>query len=195
MTAATPPKPAPSLIDPFQRAITYLRVSVTDRCDFRCLYCMAEEMTFLPKRDRERIRAMFWSTTEGDQTRGDVFPIVTKDGREREVEWYDKILEDQDGSIIGVLATGQDVTERKQAEVQAEALAHAATALKSLDVDEVLDRILEQTQRVIPYQVAMILMVEGSQLYLARHHGLEDMPEVRDSLDTVFEISLRDEFA
>ena len=47
MTTATPPQ----LIDPFRRAITYLRVSVTDRCDFRCLYCMAEEMTFLPKRD------------------------------------------------------------------------------------------------------------------------------------------------
>jgi cyclic pyranopterin phosphate synthase len=42
---------APQLIDPFQRAITYLRVSVTDRCDFRCLYCMSEEMTFLPRRD------------------------------------------------------------------------------------------------------------------------------------------------
>jgi cyclic pyranopterin phosphate synthase len=37
------------LIDPFQRAISYLRVSVTDRCDFRCIYCMAEDMTFLPK--------------------------------------------------------------------------------------------------------------------------------------------------
>ena len=40
-----------ALIDPFQRAITYLRVSVTDRCDFRCVYCMAEHMTFLPKAD------------------------------------------------------------------------------------------------------------------------------------------------
>ncbi len=39
------------MIDPFGRAITYLRVSVTDRCDFRCVYCMAEDMTFLPKRD------------------------------------------------------------------------------------------------------------------------------------------------
>ncbi|QTN35880.1 GTP 3',8-cyclase MoaA [Cognatishimia activa] len=39
------------LIDPFMRPITYLRVSVTDRCDFRCVYCMAEDMTFLPKRD------------------------------------------------------------------------------------------------------------------------------------------------
>lgn len=40
-----------SLIDPFQRAITYLRVSVTDRCDFRCVYCMSENMTFLPKKE------------------------------------------------------------------------------------------------------------------------------------------------
>jgi cyclic pyranopterin phosphate synthase len=39
------------LIDPFQRAISYLRVSVTDRCDFRCQYCMAENMTFLPKKE------------------------------------------------------------------------------------------------------------------------------------------------
>lgn len=39
------------LIDPFGRAVTYLRVSVTDRCDFRCVYCMAEDMTFLPKAD------------------------------------------------------------------------------------------------------------------------------------------------
>jgi len=46
----TPDAPAP-LIDPFARAITYLRVSVTDRCDFRCVYCMAEQMTFLPRRD------------------------------------------------------------------------------------------------------------------------------------------------
>jgi cyclic pyranopterin phosphate synthase len=41
----------PALIDPFGRAITYLRVSVTDRCDLRCVYCMAEDMTFLPRRD------------------------------------------------------------------------------------------------------------------------------------------------
>jgi cyclic pyranopterin phosphate synthase len=39
------------LVDRFARAITYLRVSVTDRCDFRCVYCMSENMTFLPKRD------------------------------------------------------------------------------------------------------------------------------------------------
>ena len=39
------------LIDPFRRPISYLRVSVTDRCDFRCVYCMSENMTFLPKKE------------------------------------------------------------------------------------------------------------------------------------------------
>ncbi len=46
--ATVAPQP---LVDSFGRAITYLRVSVTDRCDFRCVYCMAEDMTFLPKAD------------------------------------------------------------------------------------------------------------------------------------------------
>lgn len=60
VSAAAPPAPlaraeatpatAP-LVDPFGRAITYLRVSVTDRCDLRCVYCMSEHMTFLPKAD------------------------------------------------------------------------------------------------------------------------------------------------
>ncbi len=46
--------PAPDsapMIDPFGRTVSYLRVSVTDRCDFRCTYCMAENMNFLPKKD------------------------------------------------------------------------------------------------------------------------------------------------
>src|ERR1700743_2144467 len=50
------PAPLPSLYrpmtDPFGRSISYLRVSVTDRCDLRCFYCMSEDMTFLPKADR-----------------------------------------------------------------------------------------------------------------------------------------------
>jgi cyclic pyranopterin phosphate synthase len=45
------PVPAPPLVDPFGRTIAYVRVSVTDRCDYRCVYCMSEDMNFLPKRD------------------------------------------------------------------------------------------------------------------------------------------------
>jgi len=44
-------RPKAPMIDPFGRHVTYLRVSVTDRCDFRCVYCMSEDMTFLPKSD------------------------------------------------------------------------------------------------------------------------------------------------
>ncbi len=54
MTVAASPSPASlssPMTDPFGRTITYLRVSVTDRCDLRCFYCMSEDMTFLPKAD------------------------------------------------------------------------------------------------------------------------------------------------
>src|SRR5579872_2115602 len=54
MTVAVSPSPAllsRPMTDPFGRTITYLRVSVTDRCDLRCFYCMSEDMTFLPKAD------------------------------------------------------------------------------------------------------------------------------------------------
>src|SRR5436305_13750723 len=53
------------MIDPFGRPITYLRVSVTDRCDLRCVYCMSEDMTFLPKaellslEELDRLRSAF----------------------------------------------------------------------------------------------------------------------------------------
>ena len=49
MTLTNTISPQPALIDGFGRTVTYLRVSVTDRCDLRCVYCMAEHMTFLPK--------------------------------------------------------------------------------------------------------------------------------------------------
>ncbi|MEO9189811.1 MAG: radical SAM protein, partial [Acetobacteraceae bacterium] len=83
------------MIDPFGRAITYLRVSVTDRCDLRCVYCMAEEMTFLPKRhlltleELERISAAFIGLgtrkirlTGGEPlVRRDVLTLVERLGR------------------------------------------------------------------------------------------------------------------
>ena len=52
MNASLPPSTLPAtLVDNYGRQITYVRLSVTDRCDFRCVYCMAEDMTFLPRRD------------------------------------------------------------------------------------------------------------------------------------------------
>jgi cyclic pyranopterin phosphate synthase len=51
MAAQSTASATESLVDPFGRHVTYLRVSVTDRCDFRCVYCMPQHMTFLPKKD------------------------------------------------------------------------------------------------------------------------------------------------
>ena len=75
----------PPMIDPFGRTITYLRVSVTDRCDLRCAYCMAEDMTFLPKaqilslEELDRLCAAFirLGTTKIRITGGE--PLVRRD--------------------------------------------------------------------------------------------------------------------
>ena len=72
--------------------------------------------TFLPQRNRNRMRGVFLAAKGENQRRGDVEPIVVKDGREREIEWYDKRLEDSGGNTIGLLAIGQDITERRKLE-------------------------------------------------------------------------------
>jgi PAS domain S-box-containing protein len=74
--------------------------------------------TFLPARDWPRIRPLFLQAIDDIQTRGNINPIITKDGHEREIEWYDKTLKDTDGRTIGLLAVGQDVTERLQVEAE-----------------------------------------------------------------------------
>src|SRR5919108_4596922 len=51
LTLSSPESLFRAMVDPFGRTIRYLRVSVTDRCDLRCFYCMSEDMTFLPKAD------------------------------------------------------------------------------------------------------------------------------------------------
>jgi len=72
--------------------------------------------TFIPKRNRDRMRRLFMATVGKAQRRGDADPIILKDGREREIEWYDKRLEDAAGNLIGLLAIGQDITERRKLE-------------------------------------------------------------------------------
>lgn len=72
--------------------------------------------TFLPKYGREGINKRFKSALSGMRTRAGVNSIMTRDGRELEVEWYDAPLTDAKGELIGLLCTGQDITERKRAE-------------------------------------------------------------------------------
>ena len=72
--------------------------------------------TFLPQHDAESVRALFLKAIGDIHTHGNVNAIITKDGSRREIEWYDKTLKDTHGSTVGLLAIGQDVTERKRVE-------------------------------------------------------------------------------
>jgi PAS domain S-box-containing protein len=72
--------------------------------------------TFVPERDRSRVKEIFKQAINGVDTKGNINPIVTKSGREVLVEWYSKTLKDKNGNIIGLIAIGQDITERKKAE-------------------------------------------------------------------------------
>ena len=85
--------------------------------------------TFLPERDRDQVRQLFSKAVDGVPTRGNVNAIVTRDGQERLVEWYDRTLPGDDGGPSRLLAIGQDVTARKQAE---EALSASEERLRSI---------------------------------------------------------------
>jgi len=73
-------------------------------------------MTFLPEKNGNHTRELFLTAVSDIKTHGNTDPIVSKDGREIVVEWYDKTLKDSDGNTIGLVAIGQDITERRQME-------------------------------------------------------------------------------
>ncbi len=72
--------------------------------------------TFLQKESAAKTRKVFKKAISNIQTKGNINPIVTKDGREILIEWYDKTLKDSKGKVVGLLSTGQDVTERVKAQ-------------------------------------------------------------------------------
>ena len=72
--------------------------------------------TFLPKKDWSEIRQLFKGAVADVQTRGNINPIICKDGSERQIQWYDKTLKDSEGNTVGLLAIGHDVTESQRLE-------------------------------------------------------------------------------
>ena len=110
---------APPIIDPFGRSISYLRVSVTDRCDFRCVYCMSEDMTFLPKSDLltleelDRLCSAFIARgvrklrlTGGEPlVRRDIMTLFRSLGRHLETGRLDELTLTTNGSQLARFAT------------------------------------------------------------------------------------------
>jgi PAS domain S-box-containing protein len=72
--------------------------------------------TFIPDKDRQPLRKLFLKAVPDIQTRGNVHPIITKSGEQRQIEWYDKTLKNSAGNIIGLLSTGIDITQRQLSE-------------------------------------------------------------------------------
>jgi len=85
--------------------------------------------TFLPQGNRTAIRDLFKRALSEAPTRGNVNPIVTKNGHERQIEWHDTTLRDTNGNVTGLLAIGQDITERERAERELRQKVDELTAL------------------------------------------------------------------
>jgi PAS domain S-box-containing protein len=76
--------------------------------------------TFLPKSEQQHTREQFSIAMHGSRTIGYVNPILTRHGNERLIQWYDSELHDQHGNILGLLAIGMDITEKRQLRLEAE---------------------------------------------------------------------------
>ena len=128
--------PAPKLVDPFGRTVKYLRVSVTDRCDFRCQYCMAEEMTFLPKsevlslEELDRVCSAFVRKgvekirlTGGEPlVRKDIMLLVNRLGRHLQTGALKELTVTTNGSQLTKLAPGLAAAGIKRINVSVDSL-------------------------------------------------------------------------
>ncbi len=126
--------------------------------------------TFLPERDRNSTREIFLKAIDDIQTQGNVNPIVTKDGHERMIEWYDKTLKDEKGNVVGLLSIGQDTTERKQAEI---ALQESHARLER-NLKGAIDVISETIEAKGPYAPGHHRHVSALTSAIARELGLTD---------------------
>jgi cyclic pyranopterin phosphate synthase len=128
------------MIDPFGRPISYLRVSLTDRCDFRCVYCMSEHMTFLPKADLlsleelDRVCAAFIAKgvskirlTGGEPlVRRDVMTLIESLGRHIGAGGLEELTLTTNGSQLARFAS----------QLKAAGIARINVSLDTLDVDK-----------------------------------------------------------
>jgi len=139
--------------------------------------------TFLPEVIREEMQGVFQQLISGDIQPVGYYEntVLTKSGEERLIAWHNIVVRDHQGTIISTLSSGEDITERKQAEsaereqrALAEALRDTAETLSStLDYGEVLDQILAAVGRVVPHDAATIMLIEGESAHVVRSYGYD----------------------
>ncbi len=94
------------LLNSYMEELTGWRFNEVQGCDWF--------ETFLPKHDRQEMKRLFERALHGQRSRGTVHSILTKDGRERQIRWYDAPLTDANRKLMGLLYTGQDITDQLQ---------------------------------------------------------------------------------
>ena len=122
--------------------------------------------TFIPSEDRSALDALFLQARAGIQTRGNVSPVLTKDGRLRQIEWYDKTLKDAKGSTVGLLCIGQDVTARKQAEEELRRYSEDLALLNRLDAAINRGESLDATVALLAAETRKSFGGRGATLFL-----------------------------
>lgn len=123
--------------------------------------------TFLPEGYHDSMQSLFEQAIDDVQTRGNTNPIVTKDGKERQIEWYDKTLLDADGNTIGLLAIGHDITQQKRAEEITRvnlALQRVRNEVLQMDTEESWDRVIlsfhEELKQLVEFNACSINLVD-----------------------------------
>lgn len=125
--------------------------------------------TLLPPRVAEQVQAVFQRALGDKPTRGYINPILTRDGQERMIEWFDRTLKNSRGELIGLLAIGQDVTERLEGQREIERNAQRAAALARLaerisaerELPGVLNIVLDEISSTLAYPANMVFLVEN----------------------------------
>ncbi len=144
--------------------------------------------TFLPKGEQRQVRMFFNRVLKDGGHTAHINPIVAKDGQLREIEWYGRILEDKDGTAIGVLSTGQDVTKRKaNEEILRKAVddAEQANLAKSQFMAAASHDLRQPLQSLILYIGALERKAEAPEILdivMRMKLSLEGMRELLDSL-------------
>lgn len=134
--------------------------------------------TFLPARDRDRIREAFALPATDDAVRGYVNPIVTRNGTEREIEWNSRPLKNAQGQVVGILCVGRDITDRRRAERQLAAQYAVTRVLAEADsLAEATPRLLRAICEGMEWDLGELWEVDA-QATVLRWQGLWHKPNI-----------------
>lgn len=165
---------------------------------------------FLPPAQRQQVRDVFAKVMQDNADPPEYYEneLLTRDGTTRLIAWRNTVLRDEHGKVVAALSSGEDITERRAAEIARREEHEFATALSditavinsTLDFDTVIDRILKTVGRVLPHDSANLMLIEDGHVRVIGHLGyrerglvnwieslywsLDDVPNLKEQAQT-----------